>query len=79
MQGKEKDFEKYCGGAMFVDHASGYIFVKLQVMLNAAETVRAEAKFKKKWHKMVLVYLNIAMIMVCIVVKNSFKVCNHNK
>ena len=44
--GKEPDKEKYSGGAIFVDHASGYIFVAPQVHLNTHETIAAKEAFE---------------------------------
>ena len=34
--------DKYVGGTIFVDHASGYVFVRHQSTLNAAETVKSK-------------------------------------
>ena len=45
-QGKEDPKTQYCGGALFVDHASGYIFIKEQVHLNTHETIDAKEQFE---------------------------------
>ena len=44
--GKEKADDKYKGGCIFVDHASGYIHVELQVRLNTRETLQAKKEFE---------------------------------
>ena len=44
-KGKEPKQNKYCGGTIFVDGASGFIFVSHQITLNAGETVRS----KRAW------------------------------
>jgi hypothetical protein len=38
--------EMYCGGCIFIDHASGYIHVKYQAHLNTHETLKAKESFK---------------------------------
>ena len=38
-RGKESKEEKYSGGTIYVDEASGMVFCQLQVSLNAAETL----------------------------------------
>jgi len=38
----------YHGGAIFVDHASGYLSVKHQVSLSAADTIKAKLKFERE-------------------------------
>jgi len=45
--GKEDSKSQYCGGAIFVDHASGYLFVKEQVHLNTHETIEAKQLFEQ--------------------------------
>ena len=45
--GKEKDHEKYVGGTIFVEEASGYMFIQNQVSLGAAETIRAKHSFER--------------------------------
>ena len=44
--GREDIKLKYSGGALFVDHASGYIFVNEQVHLNTHETMESKKKFE---------------------------------
>lgn len=46
-KGKEKKKDQYCGGTIFVDHASSKVFVKNQVSLNAGETVMAKRMFER--------------------------------
>lgn len=45
--GKEKDRDRYTGGIIFVDHASGYMFAVNLVSLGASETVRAKRLFER--------------------------------
>ena len=45
--GKTKDDDMFTGGCIFVDHASGYIHVEMQVHLNSHETLKAKAKFEQ--------------------------------
>ena len=45
--GKEDPKQQYTGGAIFVDHASGYIFVAEQVHLNTHETIESKTKFEQ--------------------------------
>ena len=45
--GKEGTEKSYHGGTIFVDHASGFVFVKHQILLNAPETVRAKRSFER--------------------------------
>ena len=47
-QGKGEDKEKYHGGAIFVDHSTGYIQVEFQVSLNTHEMLAAKEKFELK-------------------------------
>ena len=37
--GKEKDIDKFTGGAVYVDHASGLVFPRMQVALTAGDTL----------------------------------------
>lgn len=46
-RGKEDDKEKYTGGTIFVDHASGLIWLQNQVSLRTGETLRAKMKFER--------------------------------
>ena len=44
--GKEAENQRYVGGAIFVDHASGHIYVALQSHLNSHETLKAKEDFE---------------------------------
>ena len=46
--GKEKSHEKYTGGTIFVDEASGLMYVQNQVSLGAAETIKAKHNFERE-------------------------------
>jgi hypothetical protein len=48
--GKEKEQEMYCGGTIYVDHASGYMYVQNQVSLGAEETPRGKHNFEREAH-----------------------------
>jgi hypothetical protein len=45
--GKTKLDNMYTGGCIFVAHASGFIFVELQVSLNSYETIKAKESFER--------------------------------
>ena len=45
-KGKEKDDDKYTGGCIFVDHASGYVHVEFQTHLNTHETIKSKEAFE---------------------------------
>ena len=45
--GKEKDDDRYKGGCIFVDHATGYIHIELQARLNTTETLKAKKQFEQ--------------------------------
>ena len=45
--GKERPTQQYNGGTMFVDHASGYIFLRNQVSLGIGETLQAKHAFEE--------------------------------
>ena len=45
-RGKERPHEMYCGGTIFVDHASGYMYVGNQPTLRAGDTVRSKREFE---------------------------------
>jgi hypothetical protein len=47
-KGKESKDKQYCGGTIFVDHATGYIFAQHQVSLSIVETARAKCAFERK-------------------------------
>ena len=40
--GKERVESKYVGGTIFIDHASGYVFIRYQNTLNASETLKSK-------------------------------------
>ena len=40
--GREKIEEKYVGGTIFVDHATGYVFIRHRNSLNASETIKSQ-------------------------------------
>ena len=44
--GKEKDVNRYCGGLIAVDHASGYINISHQVSLYGGETLKCKHRFE---------------------------------
>jgi hypothetical protein len=46
-KGKEKPIDQFHGGTIFVDHASGFIFLRNQVSLNAGETLRSKKAFEQ--------------------------------
>ena len=46
-KGKEKKEEKYNGGTIFVDHATGYVHLTHQVSLRAGETVNSKLQFER--------------------------------
>ena len=45
-KGKEKDDDKFTGGCVFVDHASGYVHVEFQTHLNTHETLKSKEAFE---------------------------------
>ena len=45
--GKEAKTNKYSGGTLMVDHASGFIWIKNQVSLRIGETLRCKHEFEK--------------------------------
>ena len=46
--GKENKSKWYNGGTIFVDHASGYAFLRHQVALTAGETIHSKYAFEQK-------------------------------
>ena len=44
--GKEHDKDRYCGGTIFYDHASGLIMVYHQATLSAADTLKSKRLFE---------------------------------
>jgi hypothetical protein len=49
--GKEKPSNKYSGGTIYVDHASGKIFLHHQVSLRAGETLVGKRIFEREAHQ----------------------------
>lgn len=47
-RGKESDHERFVGGTIFVDEASGFVFAQHQVSLGAAETIRGKHLFERE-------------------------------
>ena len=45
--GKERHLDKFTGGCIFVDHASNFVFIALQVRLNSHETLKAKELFER--------------------------------
>ena len=45
--GKEKLSDKYNGGTLFVDHYSGYVFIKNQISMGTGETLTAKHEFER--------------------------------
>ena len=46
-KGKTPTDQMYCGGAIFVDQASGYIFIQSQVAFSSEETLQAKLTFER--------------------------------
>jgi hypothetical protein len=44
-KGKTSENELYCGGCIFVDHATGHLHVEIQMHLNTHETLEAKESF----------------------------------
>ena len=44
--GKEADSQRYCGGCIFVDHATSFVHIELQTHLNSHETLKAKKSFE---------------------------------
>ena len=47
-RGRERETLKYGGGTIFVDHASGFIFLVHQVSFSADETIKAKRLFEQE-------------------------------
>jgi hypothetical protein len=47
-KGKESEKEKYGGGCIFVDHATGFVHIVLQTKVSASETIQSKLRFEKK-------------------------------
>lgn len=45
-KGKTAENEMFCGGCVYVDHATGYLFVAFQKQLNTHETLKAKEQFE---------------------------------
>ena len=45
-KGSSSSKNKFCGGTIFVDYASGYIDVRHQPTLSATDTVRSKLEFE---------------------------------
>jgi hypothetical protein len=45
--GREKDPDKFCGGTLFVDVATGFTKVYFQVSLGASDTIRSKLDFER--------------------------------
>ena len=45
--GKESADKKFMGGCIFVDHATGLVFIELQSRLNSHETLAAKQSFEQ--------------------------------
>jgi hypothetical protein len=46
-KGKESKDSQFNGGTLFIDHASGYVFLRNQVCLTAGETLRSKKAFEQ--------------------------------
>jgi hypothetical protein len=46
-KGKESLSDRYKGGTMFVDHATGFLYLCNQVVLTAGSTLRSKKQFKE--------------------------------
>jgi hypothetical protein len=46
-RGKTLVENMYTGGCIFVDHASGYIYIHFQVLQNSTETIEGKMKFER--------------------------------
>ena len=46
-KGKTPDHIMYSGGCIFIDHATKYFSIKLQVHLNVQETIAAKMSFER--------------------------------
>jgi len=48
--GRERNTEKFVGGTIFVDQASGFIYAKPQITLRSGDTIRTKAGFERFCH-----------------------------
>ncbi len=46
-KGLEPEDSQYCGGTIFCDHASGFLYVRHQTSLNACETISSKRAFER--------------------------------
>ena len=46
-RGSKRTNQKYCGGLLATDHASGYISIQHQVTFSAADTIEAKLKIER--------------------------------
>ena len=69
--GKNDDDQKFCGGALFVDHASGYVHVEFQRGHSSHETVESVIKFENHFISSNNFLLNVAHIMILTSVRES--------
>ncbi len=49
-KGKTSENEMYCGGCIFVDHATGHLHMKFQKHLNTHETLKVKESFELMCH-----------------------------
>ena len=47
-KGKEKEGDRFVGGTIFVDNATGFTFVQMQQSLNVEETLKAKHAFERE-------------------------------
>jgi hypothetical protein len=45
-KGKERKDNQFCGGTLFIDHATKYMYLRHQVTLNAGDNVRPTHRFE---------------------------------
>ena len=46
-RGREHLGNRYTGGTLYVDHASGFIYIKNQVSLRSGETIQGKLEFER--------------------------------
>ena len=47
-KGKSNQYEMFSGGRIFIDHASGYVSIKHQVIIKATENFKAKLVFERE-------------------------------
>lgn len=47
-RGSSKAADMFCGGVIFVDHATGFVEVRHQISLDAAETIKSKLHYEKE-------------------------------